>query len=207
MVSVLNDKDDEPVGLAALQRLAQKLELKTAGAIRQENRALQEMMWEKESELDDGYESETYFPKLFSVFRKLTSILPAVDGEDSDTPELDRVNIAAGVFTPKAGPKHDEVRAGPGSEKRALYVNEMSVGEKGGPLAMPDDFKCPISLEMMKDPVIVATGQVSFPTRFCSSSFQVEQQKVADTLIMHLVMHIGFYTVVWPGKFLDQTAA
>jgi hypothetical protein len=176
LVSVLTDKDDEPVGLAALQRLAQKLELKTAGAIRQENRALQEMMWEKESELEDGYESETYFPKLFSVFRKLTSILPAVDGEDSDTPELDRVNIAAGVFTPKTVPKYDEARAGPGSE--------MSVGEKGGPLAMPDDFKCPISLEMMKDPVIVATGQVSFPTRFCSSSFQVEQQKVADTLIM-----------------------
>lgn len=26
---------------------------------------------------------------------------------------------------------------------------------------VPDDFRCPISLELMKDPVIVATGQVS----------------------------------------------
>lgn len=26
---------------------------------------------------------------------------------------------------------------------------------------IPDDFRCPISLELMKDPVIVATGQVS----------------------------------------------
>lgn len=26
---------------------------------------------------------------------------------------------------------------------------------------IPDDFRCPISLELMKDPVIVSTGQVS----------------------------------------------
>ncbi|CAK9206532.1 unnamed protein product [Sphagnum jensenii] len=159
LVSVLKDKDNEPAGVAALQRLAQKLELKTSGAIRQENRALQEMMLENENQLD-GCESDMNFPELFSVCRKLTSILPAEDGEDSDTPELDRVNIAAGVFTPKPGPtKHDEVRVGSGPEKRALYGNETNAGEKAGHPAIPDDFKCPISLEMMKDPVIVATGQ------------------------------------------------
>lgn len=27
---------------------------------------------------------------------------------------------------------------------------------------IPDDFRCPISLDLMKDPVIVATGQVTF---------------------------------------------
>ena len=32
--------------------------------------------------------------------------------------------------------------------------------EKEGSLVIPDDFRCPISLEIMKDPVIVATGQV-----------------------------------------------
>lgn len=32
---------------------------------------------------------------------------------------------------------------------------------EGNPnLAIPDDFRCPISLELMKDPVIVSTGQV-----------------------------------------------
>ena len=33
------------------------------------------------------------------------------------------------------------------------------------PPVIPDDFRCPISLELMKDPVIVSTGQV-----FCSPS-------------------------------------
>lgn len=41
---------------------------------------------------------------------------------------------------------------------------ETSEGEKGlikhrSPV-IPDDFRCPISLELMKDPVIVSTGQV-----------------------------------------------
>ncbi|URE48362.1 E3 ubiquitin-protein ligase SPL11 [Musa troglodytarum] len=31
--------------------------------------------------------------------------------------------------------------------------------ERAKPPVMPDDFRCPISLELMKDPVIVATGQ------------------------------------------------
>lgn len=30
------------------------------------------------------------------------------------------------------------------------------------PPVIPDDFRCPISLEMMRDPVIVSTGQVKF---------------------------------------------
>lgn len=43
-------------------------------------------------------------------------------------------------------------------------ASDMSEGEKGlirhrSPV-IPDDFRCPISLELMKDPVIVSTGQV-----------------------------------------------
>jgi hypothetical protein len=29
------------------------------------------------------------------------------------------------------------------------------------PANIPDEFRCPISLELMKDPVIVSTGQVA----------------------------------------------
>ena len=43
---------------------------------------------------------------------------------------------------------------------------DTSEGEKGlmkhrSPV-IPDDFRCPISLELMKDPVIVSTGQVNW---------------------------------------------
>lgn len=43
---------------------------------------------------------------------------------------------------------------------------DTSEGEKGfikhrSPV-IPDDFRCPISLELMRDPVIVSTGQVFF---------------------------------------------
>lgn len=33
--------------------------------------------------------------------------------------------------------------------------------ESSKPPILPDDFRCPVSLELMKDPVIVSTGQVS----------------------------------------------
>ncbi|KAL5994102.1 U-box domain-containing protein 14 [Asimina triloba] len=36
--------------------------------------------------------------------------------------------------------------------------NEKSIGRHRSPV-IPDDFRCPISLELMKDPVIVSTGQ------------------------------------------------
>jgi hydrogenase maturation factor HypE len=37
----------------------------------------------------------------------------------------------------------------------------LADGKSKGPV-IPDDFRCPISLELMKDPVIVSTGQVCF---------------------------------------------
>jgi U-box domain len=37
----------------------------------------------------------------------------------------------------------------------------LADGKSKGPV-IPDDFRCPISLELMRDPVIVSTGQVHF---------------------------------------------
>lgn len=38
--------------------------------------------------------------------------------------------------------------------------NSLEENKKADPPVVPDDFLCPISLEVMRDPVIVATGQV-----------------------------------------------
>lgn len=35
---------------------------------------------------------------------------------------------------------------------------------------IPDDFRCPISLELMRDPVIVSTGQVNIKIGGCNAS-------------------------------------
>lgn len=45
---------------------------------------------------------------------------------------------------------------------------QMSIDEHHKSPVIPDDFRCPISLELMKDPVIVSTGQVYEPLTFCS---------------------------------------
>lgn len=45
-------------------------------------------------------------------------------------------------------------------EKLSFY--DVAESENLQSPVIPNDFRCPISLELMKDPVIVATGQVSF---------------------------------------------
>lgn len=39
-------------------------------------------------------------------------------------------------------------------------TNSLEEIKKPDPIVIPEDFLCPISLELMRDPVIVATGQV-----------------------------------------------
>lgn len=48
-------------------------------------------------------------------------------------------------------------KAGTRSSKLGSSTEE---DEKRDSLVIPEDFRCPISLELMKDPVIVSTGQV-----------------------------------------------
>lgn len=45
-------------------------------------------------------------------------------------------------------------------------LNAFSPNGKSETPRLPDDFRCPISLDLMKDPVIVATGQVFDPYLF-----------------------------------------
>lgn len=49
-------------------------------------------------------------------------------------------------------------------------------------LVIPDDFRCPISLELMKDPVIVSTGQVC--TSLVSCSVLAELNKLSSFLVI-----------------------
>lgn len=46
-----------------------------------------------------------------------------------------------------------------GNPEVDMAEGEKSVMRHRSPV-IPDDFRCPISLELMKDPVIVSTGQV-----------------------------------------------
>lgn len=45
------------------------------------------------------------------------------------------------------------------AEEQESSATKISDDTKSEPLTIPDDFLCPISLELMRDPVIVATGQ------------------------------------------------
>lgn len=48
-------------------------------------------------------------------------------------------------------------------DKKSIIIKHRSP-------VIPDDFRCPISLELMRDPVIVSTGQVNAQSDCCNAS-------------------------------------
>lgn len=115
---VLSQGNDKAAGNTALERLAEKLQLKTLSEIKQESRALDSIQHGNYGENNEKYEQlSLLLAHLKDLALKDNALLGVVDNEK--TVEF---------------------------EKLASPV-------------IPDDFRCPISLELMKDPVIVATGQ------------------------------------------------
>ncbi|KAF5733731.1 hypothetical protein HS088_TW16G00171 [Tripterygium wilfordii] len=107
------EKDPEP---AILERLSEKLQLKTINALKKESVAFHELV------ISSGGEPGDFIENMSSLLKKLKDYV--------------QMNYP---------------------------MADISEGEKGSvkhrsPL-IPDEFQCPISLELMKDPVIVSTGQ------------------------------------------------
>ncbi|PWA49318.1 U-box domain-containing protein 12 [Artemisia annua] len=87
----------------------------------------------------------------------LHEMVSASDGDPGETIEkmsmlLKRIKDFVVTENPNADSPPGETSAPPMStEKRTLKIHKNTI--------IPDDFRCPISLELMKDPVIVSTGQ------------------------------------------------
>jgi hypothetical protein len=107
-------------------------------------RELQSLHWmrvEKEPAVLGILVSERVFEQLLGLVNDMRILFPPEDLEQDD-PELKKLQVAQ--------------RAG---VERTSMQPDIGTG-KGIP-NIPDDFKCPISLDLMRDPVIIATGQVS----------------------------------------------
>lgn len=102
---------------AVLQRLSEKLQLRTINDLTKEAAALNEMVISCGGDPDDCLE------EMSTLLKKLN------DSEIIENPVQENLE-----------------------NKRSLAKHRSPV--------IPDDFRCPISLELMKDPVIVSTGQV-----------------------------------------------
>ncbi|KAH6559334.1 hypothetical protein KP509_1Z013500 [Ceratopteris richardii] len=120
---VLSQKEDRISDVAVLQRLADKLQLKTRAELKAEAHAVHLLIKDRAPEVDETLE------QMCILLRKLRN-LTDLGNSDSESAEVDKLSSSA-----------------------------MASVEKPGSPIVPDDFRCPISLELMRDPVIVATGQ------------------------------------------------
>ncbi|PIA46801.1 hypothetical protein AQUCO_01500384v1 [Aquilegia coerulea] len=117
MMVVFSKKDDRNADTAILERLANKLELRTMTDLKVETMAVRKLIKERNGR---SAESSQHIIDLLSKFKQVAGV--------SDSKLLSVL----------AAPKNLE---------------------KCSSLAIPNEFLCPITLEIMTDPVIVASGQ------------------------------------------------
>lgn len=89
--------------------------------------------------------------KLESIPETVHSNIPLSDEKKFESPRRKNSSISLAFLLSKDA---DDER----SEKAVIKNNDGS--KKSDELTIPEDFLCPISLELMKDPAIVSTGQV-----------------------------------------------
>lgn len=139
LASALDEKHGH--SKAELERLAELFKFDTARALMRELQALHGMRIGKEPAAVGILIGEPDFEQLLGLLNDFRVLFPQEDLEQDD-PELRKLQVAE--------------RAG--VEKISMQ-SASDLGSDKGTLNIPDDFKCPISLDLMTDPVIIATGQ------------------------------------------------
>lgn len=134
-----NKSNDAVVDPAVLKRLVDKLQLTGIADLTQESLALHEMVTSSGGDPGESIEKMSMLLKKIKEFVQTTN--PTIDSST-----IEKSNIS--------------------SSSRQATTNGPEKGPEKGPV-IPEDFRCPISLELMKDPVIVSTGQV-FYLHLCS---------------------------------------
>lgn len=121
MMMVLSSENDRNADSASIERLANKLGLRTVEDLNTETAAVRKFVKEKRGH---NAEATQQVLDILSKFKRFAGI------------EVDETNVLDDPVVPKALDKCQS-------------------------LAIPNEFLCPITLEIMTDPVIVSTGQVS----------------------------------------------
>lgn len=137
MMVMLSTENDRNADSATIDRLANKLGLRTVEDLRTETAAVKKLVKERR-----GHNAEAT-QQILDVLRK---------------------------FRRFAGMDEEDILEEP------VVPKEL---EKSPSIATPNEFLCPISLEIMTDPVIISTGQVYIsPLRFSTPSTVISSNRI-----------------------------
>lgn len=131
MLSLYNRNKNPDVDPTVLKRLVEKLQLNQISDLTQESIALHEIVSATDGDPDERIE------KMSNVLKNIKDFVL------TENPDI--VSSVPENPNPSGGTGSGQVSTLDGNQKTPV---------------IPDDFRCPISLELMRDPVIVSTGQV-----------------------------------------------
>lgn len=120
LMVALSTNNDRNADIASVERLANKISLRTAEELKDETLSIQKLFKERRGL---SAECQQQIINLLNKFKRLAGV--------------EENGVMDDPIVPKSLTKSASV-------------------------AVPNEFLCPITLEIMKDPVIVATGQVYF---------------------------------------------
>uniref|UniRef100_A0A0C9RPB0 RING-type E3 ubiquitin transferase n=1 Tax=Wollemia nobilis TaxID=56998 RepID=A0A0C9RPB0_9CONI len=162
VIALLQKDKDSSCGngtseLDAFHRVAVKLGIVSSRAVLIEKRALKRLLDKAHQDGDKRKESIIIY--LLHLLRKYTKFFK---NEYSD-----------GADSPNSAPCSPSIRNslegfsgnGRGSDRRGLRAHTSNISRKeapassGGMVVPPEEFRCPISLQLMSDPVIISSGQ------------------------------------------------
>lgn len=141
----------------AFHRVATKLSIMSSRAVLTEKRALKRLLDKARADKDKKKESIIIY--LLLLLRKHAMFFKNEYSDGADSPN-------SGPCSPSIRDCIDEVsRNGRNNERRVSRLHSFDTAGKGTPGRLgsipvpPEEFRCPISLQLMSDPVIISSGQ------------------------------------------------
>lgn len=162
VISLLRQDKDPSSGndtseMDVFHRVATKLNIMSSRAVLSEKRALKRLLDKARSDKDKKKESIIIY--LLHLLRKHAMFFKNEYSDGADSPN-------SGPCSPSIRDCIGEVsRNGRNIERRASRLHSLDTagkeipGSSGSMPVPPEEFRCPISLQLMSDPVIISSGQ------------------------------------------------
>ncbi|KAH9302218.1 hypothetical protein KI387_013801, partial [Taxus chinensis] len=143
--------------LDAFHRVAVKLGIVSSRAVLTEKRALKRLL--DKARQDEDKRKESIIIYLMHLLRKYTKVFKNEYSDGADSPNSD-------PCSPSVMSSLDKVSVnGRNGDRHVSRLHTFNMarkgthGSSGSMLVPPEEFRCPISLQLMSDPVIISSGQ------------------------------------------------
>lgn len=153
-----NSNSDDVSEIESFHQAASKLGIISSRAALSERRALKRLL--DRARMEDDKRKESIVAYLLHLMRKYSKVFRSDLSDDNDSAgSTPRSPTVQGVFEDSAGGRLSGFVFDRQLSKLSSFNFKPSVRRSGQMPVPPEELRCPISLQLMHDPVIISSGQ------------------------------------------------